>query len=494
MNGGGDPRQGETERDDDSVVAPANDASTIVFEPCDRGFECGRLRVPIDHAKPGAATLELAVKRRRATGRRLGSLHVNPGGPGGSAIDFLPSFAARAGVLAKHFDLVAVDPRGVGRSTPIDCHGQLGAFFAADPSPDDEAEWRQLNDVARAFAEECVQKHGALLPYLGTPNVARDMDLVRAALGDEQLHYLGYSYGTAIGSWYAELFPARVGAMVLDGAVDMQLSAVELARTQGIGFEDTLKTYFAWCDAQPSRCTWTRARPAADAFDDLVAAIERAPLAARLRPAGPGELIVGVVYTLYGDEAGWRSLSRALQEAVDGSGNMLVAFTDGYLRRRPDGTYPNMQEANQAVNCIDYPTPSVDALRSEVERFRDSAPIFGVSALTGLWICAHWPRGEPPPAPPTGRGAKPIVVIGTTGDPATPYAWAEALSAQLSSAVLLTYEGEGHTAFGRGDACLDGAVHAYFIEGKVPAAGIHCGQRALARELPMSFSRRALWR
>jgi len=305
---------------------------------------------------------------------------------------------------------------------------------------------------------------------------------VRAALGDEKLNYLGFSYGTALGAWYAELFPQRVRAMVLDGALDLSLSAVELAYAQGKGFDAALASYFAWCGAAARNCTWTAGSAPAEAFARLEAAVDRLPLTApgADRPAGPGELALGVIAPLYGGTAGWATLSRALSMAVAGNGSGLVSLSDSYLSRRADGSYPNMIEVNQAVNCLDHPVPDTATVRAEAMRFRAAAPRFGMPALTGLLICAHWPVSVPEPAPPSGRGAPPIIVVGTTGDPATPYAWAEALASQLESGLLLTYEGEGHTAYGRLSTCIDNAVNGYFLTGKVPVDGTRCAPTRLS--------------
>ncbi|MET0342266.1 MAG: alpha/beta hydrolase [Polyangiales bacterium] len=448
----------------------------IRFRSCNGGFECGKLTVARDYADPAAGTIELGVMRYRARGQRIGALLINPGGPGGSAIGFLPGFAAVASSLGQRFDLVAFDPRGVGQSTPINCHDTLQAYVAADPTPDDAAEWRAVDDASKRFADDCAEKHRGLLPHLGTPNVARDMDRVREALGEETISYLGYSYGTAIGAWYAALFPKRVRAMVLDGAVDMDLSAVDLALEQGRGFEDALESYFAWCTSGLFRCAWTGGQTPAMAFARLTAQADRAPLRANGadRPAGPGEFTLGVIATLYGGEAGWQTLSTTLEAAAAGEGTQLVRLSDGYLDRRDDGSYSNVVETNNAVNCLDKPTPDAAALEAELPRFQREAPLFGAATLTGLLVCSHWPATQSETKLPPPAGAPPIVVIGTTGDPATPYAWAGALAEQVGTGVLLTYEGEGHTAYGRGVPCVEAAVNAYFINGTVPAAGTRC--------------------
>jgi pimeloyl-ACP methyl ester carboxylesterase len=487
-----------------TMGAPAAGSSALPLPPVPAplvwtrcgSYECSTLKVPLDYAAPSGETIELALKRRRARGQRIGSLLINPGGPGGSAVDFLAGFVAGAGgtTLGNRFDIVAFDPRGIGASTPLDCHATVQQLVATDPTPDDEAEWSAFEREAKTFAEGCARKHAALLPHLATPNVARDMDQVRAALGDDELTYLGFSYGTAIGAWYAELFPQRVRALVLDGAVDLRLSAIELSLQQAKGFEAALATYFAWCGESASNCAWTAGRDPAQALQQLMASVDASPIPApgSDRPVGPGELLLGVIAPLYGGVAGYRSLSSELRAAASGDGSMVLALVDGYLDRRSDGSYGNIQEANYAVNCLDLPVPSLAAIRGEAARFAQEAPTFGVAILTSLLVCAHWPAMSTPPPPPSGIGAAPVVVVGTTGDPATPYAWSQALASNLESAVLLTYEGEGHTAYGRGVPCIDDAVDAYLIEGSVPTQGTRCGAASAAPAMVAPYVRASL--
>jgi pimeloyl-ACP methyl ester carboxylesterase len=457
-----------------SALPPAPDPGKISWTRCGN-FDCGNLDVPLDYAAPSGDKIKLALKRRAARGQRIGSLLINPGGPGGSAVDFLGSFVQVAGAaLLQRFDVVAFDPRGVGASTPIQCHSTLQKLVATDPSPDDETEWKASDDAAKTFADECAQKYGKILPSLGTANVARDMDQVRAAVGDEKLTYLGFSYGTAIGARYAELFPQRVRALVLDGALDMSLTALDISLQQGQGFDQALKTYFTWCGRATGNCTWTGGMKPEAAFMKLSTAVETKPLSGRV-PVGPGEFLVGVIAPLYGGEDGYRILSQELLGASRGDGSTIMSLVDSYMGRKQDGSYGNLQEANNAVNCVDAPGPDYAGLRAEETRFRMASPIFGTATLTGLLVCAHWPVHAQRQPTPKGVGAAPILVVGTTGDPATPYIWAEALSKQLESGVLLTYEGEGHTAYSRSVPCIDDAVEAYLIDGKVPLHGKRCG-------------------
>jgi pimeloyl-ACP methyl ester carboxylesterase len=457
----------------------------LVFQRCG-SFECAELKVPLNYADPTGEQITLAVQRRASTGaQRIGSLLINPGGPGGSAIEFLSGFVQGASnTVLQRFDIVAFDPRGVGQSTPLDCHSTIQQLAAIDPSPDSDAEWSDADAAAKVFADECAQKHSKLLPHLGTPNVARDMDQLRAALGDAKLTYVGFSYGTSIGAHYAELFPQNVRALVLDGALDMSLGALDISLEQALGFDKALQTFFAWCGGAANNCAWAEGGTPAEAFKALSAEVDAQPLMASDRPLGPGEFLFGVIAPLYSGEDGYRALSGALTSASRGDGSTLLEFTDSYLNRKSDGSYGNIQEANNAVNCLDAPGPDYTGLRAEAMRFEVTSETFGLATLTGLLVCAHWPvQAQPRMSALKGAGAAPILVVGTTGDPATPYAWAEALASQLESGALLTYEGEGHTAYLRSVPCIDDAVNAYLIEGTVPEAGKRCAGSTGSRSL-----------
>jgi hypothetical protein len=280
---------------------------------------------------------------------------------------------------------------------------------------------------------------------------------------------------------------------VLDGALDMSLSALEISLEQAVGFEHSLATYFEWCGRASGNCSWTNGSAPAEAFKQLTTKVDAQPLMARNgdRPVGPGELLYGVIAPLYGGVDGYRSLSSALSAAARGDGSSLLSLTDNYLDRQPDGSYGNLQEANSAVNCLDAPSPDYTGLKGEAMHFAMSSPTFGLATLTGLLVCAHWPVKTERGPVPHGAGAAPILVVGTTGDPATPYHWAEALASELESGVLLTYEGEGHTAYGRGAPCIDSAVEAYLIDGKVPAKGTRCsGSSSFTPVMPQVQSAR----
>lgn len=451
-------------------------APALAWTPCDGGFQCATLDVPLDYANPAGPTISLGLVRRPAPdpATRIGVLFMNPGGPGGSAIDLVEHNGVSASVRAR-FDLIGFDPRGVGRSAPISCHSGMTAYFAADPSPDNEAEWAAMERVAASFAGECAAKHGALLPHLGTRNAARDMDRVRAALGEETISYLGYSYGTTLGAVYADMFPNRLRAMVLDGAYDFfSVSGDEQLRRQSIGFEGALAAFLANCG--PS-CPFARNGSARGGLDALLASVEAAPITVPTadRPLGPGEANLGVSFGLY-SRSYWPMLTAAITNALAGNGALLLYMADAYLQREPDGSYPGSNDVYIAVSCVDYAWPSSPAgFRAPAAIARASAPVFGApNLLQSALPCATWSARSDPLTPPRAEGAPPIIVIATTNDPATPYVEGVAHANQLATGVLLTHVGEGHTIYGQGDACVDSVVNAYLLTLAAPVDGARC--------------------
>ncbi|MFC7968387.1 alpha/beta hydrolase [Streptomyces cinereoruber] len=448
------------------------------------GFQCATLRAPLDYAKPDGEEIELAVSRVRATGpgKRIGSLLVNPGGPGGSAVGYLQAYAGigyPAPVRAR-YDMVAVDPRGVARSEPVECltGPQMDAYTQVDQTPDDATETDALSAAFKDFAAGCAKRSGKVLPHVSTVETARDMDVLRAVLGDERLSYVGASYGTFLGATYAELFPDRVGRLVLDGAMDPSLPALDLNRDQTAGFETAFRAFAADCVGRPDCPLGTGSVPAAgEALKKFFRAVDAEPL-----PTGEGRKLgeslatTGVIAAMY-DEGAWPQLREALAQAKGGRGAGLLALADSYYEREPDGEYANLMAANAAVNCLDLPAAyrgPADAAKA-VPSFEKASPVFGRGLAWAALNCTYWP------SPATGRphritaeGAAPILVVGTTRDPATPYKWAESLAAQLSSGTLLTYEGDGHTAYGRGSDCVDTAINTYLLEGTPPRDGKRC--------------------
>jgi len=442
--------------------------------------ECATMVAPLDHTEPDGPKIEVAVARIATADpdRRLGSLVFNPGGPGGSGVDFLTTVAALVPTrLAERFDLVSFDPRGVGASTAIDCVVDFDDDIALI-APGDRAAWDALVVDAMAAADDCTDASRALAPYVGTNSAARDLDLLRAALGDDQLNYVGFSYGTRLGATYAELFPDRVRALVLDGAVKPTDDLAELGQGQGRGFDLALENFAAACDADAD-CALADVGGTLEVYADLVAGIADAgslPTDAPGRVVTPGELQLGVVAALYSTQL-WPVLADALAAAIDGDGTLLQALADTYLGRRPDGTYDNSQIAGFAVNCADDPRrPSVDEVYARADAAASTSTWFGdfLRASTGC-IGAVDPIDPVVIGPAV--GADPILVIGTTGDPATPYEWSVEMADLLDSGVLYTVEAEGHTSF-LSVPCVDGVVVDYLVELWLPNDGASCSAAA----------------
>nr|WP_079178445.1 alpha/beta hydrolase [Streptomyces mangrovisoli] len=453
------------------------------------GFECATMKAPLDYGDPGAGDVRLAVARKKATGRAkpLGSLLVNPGGPGGSAIDYLTQYAGigyPAEVRAR-YDMVAMDPRGVARSEPVQCLGgrRMDAYTQTDMTPDRAAEKNAVVAADKRFAEGCGARSAKLLRHVSTVEAARDMDILRAALGDRKLTYVGASYGTFLGATYAGLFPERVGRLVLDGAMDPSLSARRMNLDQTAGFETAFQSFAKDCVRQPDCPLGTRSTSPDQVGRNLSAFFRK--LDAHPVPTGDpdgrrlGEALAttGVMAAMY-DESSWGQLREALTSAMkenDGAG--LLALSDSYYERDAQGRYTNLMFANAAVNCLDSPAAFTgpDQVERALPGFEKASPVFGEGLAWASLNCAYWPvRATGEPHRIVAKGAAPVVVVGTTRDPATPYRWAQSLARQLSSARLLTYVGDGHTAYGRGSACIDSAIDTYLLRGTPPTNGKRC--------------------
>lgn len=453
------------------------------------GFECATMKAPLDYAKPASGDIRLAVSRKKATGpgKRLGSLLVNPGGPGGSAVGYLQAYAGigyPAEVRAR-YDMVAVDPRGVARSEPVECltGREMDTYTQTDTTPDDGQETDQLVDAYKQFAEGCGQHSPDLLRHVSTVETARDMDMLRAVLGDKKLTYVGASYGTFLGATYAGLFPDRVGRLVLDGAMDPSLSARKLTEGQTAGFETAFQSFAKDCVSRsdcPLGGTGTSADQAGKNLKAFFQQLDAAPIPAGDadgRELGEALATTGVIAAMY-DEAAWQQLREALTAAMkekDGAG--LLSLSDSYYERDADGRYANLMFANAAVNCLDLPAAfsRPDQVEKELPSFEKMSPVFGEGLAWASLNCGYWPvkpTGEPHRI--EAKGAAPILVVGTTRDPATPYPWAQGLASQLSSATLLTYVGDGHTAYGRGSDCIDSTINRYLLKGTPATKGKRC--------------------
>lgn len=445
-----------------SPTEPERPPPVVEWSDCGSA-ECATVEVPLDHDVPDGETISLFVRRLPATGDRIGGLFFNFGGPGAGAADLITQFRI-PDAIRERFDIVGMDPRGVGQSTPLACGLDPATLYNADPTIEDETDAAALVAISTRYVNDCEAAKGDLLPHLGTNDVARDMDLLRAGMGDDQLSYVGYSYGTSIGQAYAELFPGRVRAMILDGLVDPEPDGIDTAVQQALGFETALAN---WADGCASRGTCR--------FDDPLAAVDRMLALAEdgvessegRRPLGPGEAAIALAYPLY-NQSLWPSLDTGIADALDGDGAAMVSLADSYTTLADFSIY-------FAVSCLDSAWPtSTDEFLSRAADAAAVAPRFGEAIVNDYIRCALWPVPPDPVGGVTADGAPPILVVSGTGDPATPYENGVTVADRLTSGVLLTYEGEGHTITFQGSACVDGIAVPYLIDLTVPADDSRC--------------------
>jgi pimeloyl-ACP methyl ester carboxylesterase len=449
-------------------------------------YDCASVAVPRNWAAPQSGeTYDVAMIRIRSATQqdRIGSLLVNPGGPGGSGIDYAVyrSFGQALGGLptevTDRFDIVGFDPRGVGRSDPVKCISEKDqdATFAASPDPKSDAEFQEVVALNKRVAEGCGQKYGAQLPLFSTEQAARDMDAIRTAVGDQKTTYLGYSYGTLLGATYAQLFPDKIRALVLDGAINPKQNYIAGSESQAKGFERAFTNFTAWCKANAGKCPI--APDARGAVTDALAKADASPVEGPDgREATSGWIFTAVVASLY-TESGWQQLAEAVDDLQTGDADGIFELADQYADRKPDGSYSNLFDANLAVNCADTTgAPTVEQVRQLQGEWRKKYPLFGSALAMGMLPCTFWPGTKDPyPAGPA-TGAPPIVVVGTTGDPATPYENTAELAKMLGTGQVLTWEGEGHTAYSS-TKCIVDAVDGYLIDLQVPKEGLRCPPR-----------------
>jgi pimeloyl-ACP methyl ester carboxylesterase len=446
----------------------------------DIAFSCGTTTVPASYDDPAGGPLDLFLVRATLAGQtdRIGSLLVNPGGPGQSATDAaVQSALTLPEDVLRRFDVVGLDPRGAGLSTPVECISdqQKDQLFSVDPRTADAAALDTAFAQVDAVAAGCADKYKDALGAFDTVDSARDMDLVRQSLGDEQLTFLGYSYGTTLGSTYAELFPERVRALVLDGAVDPDAGGQEFAEQQAQGFETAFDAFAANCTGLLAGCP-IGGDPRAFVTDLLTqAATTPVPStrAGETRQATPGLVLNGIRSALYQPSA-WPQLAQSLAAARNGDAAGILTLADTYTGRNDDGTYTNVVDANVAVTCADTDERfTADQVRTVLADWNTKYPLFGADAALGLYTCSPWQAPRTPLPARDAAGSAPILVVGTKGDPVTPLAGAEDMAAGLASGTLLTWEGNGHTAYPKTD-CVTAAVDAYLVDLVVPAEGTTC--------------------
>jgi pimeloyl-ACP methyl ester carboxylesterase len=476
-----------TAKADPSIVASAPAgldsfySQEVVWEPCENGFQCAKVTVPMDYANPDGDKIQLAALRAPSTGKKSGSLLVNPGGPGGSGYDFVRDAAGThfSQSVRATYDLVGFDPRGVKRSAAVKCMTDAERDTARSKIYDYETDAGIAAVLAdnKAIAEQCAAQTGPSLAHIDTVSAAKDLDILRAVVNDTKLNYLGYSYGTFLGSTYASLFPDNVGRMVLDGALDPSISNEDLTMGQAVAFEKAIRAYVANCQQSDGCPLSGTVDSGVQQIRDLINAIQETPRQAKDgRLVNASMFVSGLITPLYNDQS-WPALTQALQAAMTGDVNLMLRLADLGADRGANGQYTsNSTFAFSAINCLDYPMVSdISAMRAEEQRLRQASPTLGYFFAYGGTNCVDWPYDSVrTPAPVEYTGDSPIVVIGTTGDPATPVEWAASLRKQLGNAALLTWQGEGHTAYGRANSCLEDAVDSYLVDGKVPADNAVC--------------------
>ncbi|KUN27488.1 peptidase [Streptomyces antibioticus] len=447
-------------------------------------WQCATLKAPLDWAEPKGDTIDLALIRARASGdesKRIGSLIFNFGGPGGSGVTTLPAFGEDYAKLRTRYDLVSFDPRGVGRSAPVECLDdlQLDAYFQQDATPDDATERTKLLDNTKEFNAACEDNSKKVLPHVRTTDAARDMDLMRQVLGDDKLHYFGISYGTELGGVYAHLFPKKVGRAVFDAVVDPTEDSEQGSLGQAKGFQLALDNFAEDCVSKTEDCPiGDSAQDVKDRIAKLLKDLDRTPIPGiGLRKLTQTAATSGITQSLYSQDF-WEYLTEGLDQAYDGDGRILMFLADSMNGRNEDGTYSNITAANIAINCADDKARyTEDYVEQKLPEFRSASPIFGDSMAWGMVSCTDWAVAGAADHPDvSAAGSAPILVVGNTGDPATPYAGARRMVDALGAGVgvELTYKGQGHGAYDSKNKCVQGAVNGYLLDGKVPPAGTVC--------------------
>ena len=451
----------------------------ISWEACDTGFECSAVAVPLDHLNPEGQVFEIALIRKAGTDN-LPPLLINPGGPGASGVAYVRDSYESLGTekLRSNFQLIGFDPRGVGESAPVICSDldlKDQVYYEESGFPlGSEQDLEVSKDLLERFAASC-QESGFDVSYFNTQQAARDMDVIRSALGVEKLNYLGFSYGTELGATYIALFPERVGRFVLDGAVDPTLSSGESTVSQVEGFDKAFRTYLADCLAQ-AVCPFTgTVDDALKRVDELLSGLQTTKLSSQYdREVGLTVALYGIFAALY-SQASWTYLTQAFEEAFQGDGSTLLLLADFYNDKDPDGGYlSNINEANTAINCADERVAPEDFSMVK-QAALDASNVFGKYFAYPELGCLGWPKGKSTvEIDYTVDLEVGPLVIGTTGDPATPYQQAVSLAKILSGATLLTFQGEGHTAYGS-DTCVNDYVENYLLGENLGSAELICG-------------------
>lgn len=473
-NGGSSTTDQTVDQSTTTTEVPRIEWSACTDDP---KLDCARLAVPFDYSGATQGSFSLRIVRRPADNQttKVGSMLVNPGGPG-----FGGSFLAESAEsyfsenLLSKFDIIGWDPRGTGKSTPaVDCIDDYDEYFAVDPTPSDQQQKDELVRVSKEFADACETRSAAILPHISTNNTARDMDTIRRALREDTITYFGFSYGSELGATWATMFPTTVRAAVLDGAVDPAADYMEAGLQQARGFESELTKFLARC-SRTATCAFHNSGKSEVAFDRLMAKLDAQPLvvSSDRTPVNLAVAMVAVSQAMYSSSI-WGDLEAALADAQKGDGAGLLALNDSYFERNSDGTYGNELEAFLAISCLDDPGPSTVAGVDEyLPTFKEAAPRLW-PGFTGGYACQFWPATTDPRVAVTGTGAGPIVVIGTTGDAATPLAGTRKMASTLEDGRLIIVAANRHTGYGV-NACVVEAVDDYLISTNIEFSEKSC--------------------
>ena len=443
-------------------------AQQLQWQSCYENYQCADLLVPIDYTELKTGTFTISVLKYPTTGeKKLGSLIVNPGGPGGSGVDY--AYAAGylfSPAILNAYDIVGFDPRGVSRSEPIVCVSdkELDANYASDSKPDNEQEFTRTLIESKKFIQQCEEKNKYLTSF-STANAARDMDILRQAVGDKQLNYMGKSYGTFLGTLYAQFFPDKVGRMVLDGAVDPSISNFQQGLTQAVGFDKAFAAFVTDC-AKRSDCPLPKDNKAAiDEMKKILSQLENKPN----KRLSESLALLGTASALYDSATGWPELRAAIKAVKQGKAGKFLELADEYTGRTEEGDYnANEFDSGAIIDCLDFTDArSVKQMKEDAKVFAEQAPLFGPYLAYGGLVCQYFGTPQATEVVPT-KTANPVVIIGTTGDPATPYEWAQGLNKILTNSVLISLIGDGHTGQGQGNKCVDGQVDDFYLTKVAP--------------------------
>ena len=451
----------------------------VTWKNCGRA-DCATIQVPVDYADPTGPTVELAAARVKATGDRIGTLFVNPGGPGGSAVDYAKAAEyIVSDAIRESYDIVGVDPRGVGASDPVRCltDEQVDELMAADGTPDSPAEEEAIISDSQLLGAQCDASENRLFAHMGTVDSARDLDIARAVVADPVLNFLGKSYGTMLGATYAELYPERVGRMVLDGALPASLDLVQVTKEQGEAFEVAFRDFVEDCLAAEDCPLGGTVDEAVQQLRDWIKSLDANPIPSGDRDLNEPLASYAILSYLYFPSYDYDQLRPALAAAMNQrDAKPLLGLLDERISRAPDGRFlDNSTDAFYAVTCLDRPfTGTLEDVKRYEKEWAVTAPTFGPALAWGLLPCQDWPATAEAVTSTTATGSNPILVVSTTHDPATPYQWGVRLAEELENATLLSYDGYGHTAYYEQSSCIDDTVDAYLLQGTMPADGVLC--------------------